>query len=68
MDLTYTTKSEPKPQPVRVTFDPPLAGYEEVKSRLLAMKADADEALGEVRNHIFLSTATHQYTRARFRK
>lgn len=48
MDLTYVTKSNSTPQPVRVPFDPPLAGYEEVKPRLLAMKADADEALGEV--------------------
>ncbi|KZV71496.1 hypothetical protein PENSPDRAFT_664381 [Peniophora sp. CONT] len=47
MDLTYVTKSNSTPQPVRVTFDPPLVGYEEVKPRLLAMKADADEALGE---------------------
>ncbi|KAI0033191.1 hypothetical protein K488DRAFT_48196 [Vararia minispora EC-137] len=47
MDLTYVTKSNPNPQPIRVTFDPPLAGYDEVKPRLLAMKADADESLGE---------------------
>lgn len=38
-----------KPQVVRVEFDPPLLGYEEVKPRLLGMKADADEALGTVR-------------------
>ncbi|KAF8129327.1 hypothetical protein EV363DRAFT_1338691 [Boletus edulis] len=31
---------------VHVKFDPPLAGYEEVKPRLLAMKADAQEELG----------------------
>ncbi|KAH9961893.1 hypothetical protein BC827DRAFT_1130937 [Russula dissimulans] len=57
MDLEYKTKdhslpsssSSSKPQVVRVEFDPPLLGYEEVKPRLLAMKADADEALGTVK-------------------
>ena len=38
-----------KPRVVRVEFDPPLLGYEEVKPRLLGMKAEADEALGTVR-------------------
>ncbi len=38
-----------KPQVVRVAFDPPLLGYEEVKPRLLGLKADADSALGTVR-------------------
>ncbi|KAI0313797.1 hypothetical protein OF83DRAFT_1165454 [Amylostereum chailletii] len=46
MDLTYQVKANAQPKPVRVEFDPPLLGYEEVKPRLLAMKADADEALG----------------------
>lgn len=46
MDLSYQTKSG-KNQ-VRVEFDPPLAGYEEVKPRLLSMKADAEESLGMV--------------------
>ncbi|KAI0288592.1 hypothetical protein BC826DRAFT_1037161 [Russula brevipes] len=50
MDLEYKTKESPaKPQAVRVEFDPPLLGYEEVKPRLLGMKADADEALGTVK-------------------
>ena len=31
-----------------VPFEPPLAGYEEVKPRLLAMKLDAEESLGMV--------------------
>jgi hypothetical protein len=49
MDLEFKTKdSAAKPQVVRVAFDPPLTGYEEVKPRLLGMKADADEALGTV--------------------
>lgn len=49
MDLEYKIKdSAAKPQVVRVPFDPPLAGHEEVKPRLLGMKADADEALGTV--------------------
>ncbi len=52
MDLEYKMKDalrSIKPQVVRVEFDPPLLGYEEVKPRLLGMKADADEQLGTVR-------------------
>lgn len=56
MDLEYKMKgalASSRPQVVRVEFDPPLLGYDEVKPRLLGMKADADEALGTVRefNH-----------------
>jgi len=51
MDLEFKIKdSAAKPKVVRVAFNPPLAGYEEVKPRLLGMKADADEALGTVRD------------------
>ncbi len=51
MNLEYNTKGSPnRPQIVRIEFDPPLLGYEEVKPRLLGMKADADEALGIVRD------------------
>ncbi|KAF8497782.1 hypothetical protein F5888DRAFT_1906566 [Russula emetica] len=52
MDLEYKMKGalkSSKPQVVRVKFDPPLLGYEEVKPRLLGMKVDADEALGTVK-------------------
>ena len=50
MNLEYKTKnSSNRPEIVRIEFDPPLLGYEEVKPRLLGMKADADEALGIVR-------------------
>jgi hypothetical protein len=50
MNLEYNTKDSPnRSQNVRIEFDPPLLGYEEVKPRLLGMKADADEALGIVR-------------------
>jgi len=52
MDLEYKMKgalASSKPPVVRVVFDPPLLGYEEVKPRLLGMKADADEALGTVK-------------------
>lgn len=48
MKLSYQTKANSSRQSVHVSFDPPLAGYEEVKPRLLSMKADADEALGTV--------------------
>ncbi|KAI0773104.1 hypothetical protein BD413DRAFT_603516 [Trametes elegans] len=47
MNLTYTTKGGATKE-VRVAFDPPLAGYEEVKPRLMGMKADAEEELGMV--------------------
>ncbi|KAI9060829.1 hypothetical protein FKP32DRAFT_1595163 [Trametes sanguinea] len=47
MNLTYQTKGGAS-KDVRITFDPPLSGYEEVKPRLLSMKADAEEELGMV--------------------
>ena len=47
--LLKSSTGTSKPQVVRVEFDPPLIGYEEVKPRLLGMKVDADEALGTVR-------------------
>lgn len=49
MDLTYTTKSGGSKKEIRVPFNPPLAGYDEVKGRLLQMKVDAEDALGMVR-------------------
>ena len=61
MDLEFKIKdSAAKPQVVRVAFDPPLTGYEEVKPRLLGMKADADEALGTVRDP-FAPLPTHPH-------
>lgn len=51
MTLTYTAKSGGAEKEVRVQFDPPLLGYEEVKPRLISMKVDAEEALGMVRMH-----------------
>ncbi|KAG8217081.1 hypothetical protein J3R82DRAFT_5105 [Butyriboletus roseoflavus] len=45
MNLSYSLKSGGVGS-VHVKFDPPLVGYDEVKPRLLAMKADAQEALG----------------------
>lgn len=47
MNLSYSLKSGGVGS-VHVKFDPPLAGYDDVKPRLLAMKADAQEALGMV--------------------
>ena len=49
MTLTYKTKTGSAEKEVRVQFDPPLSGYDEVKPRLIAMKVDAEEALGMVR-------------------
>ncbi|KAI0795909.1 hypothetical protein C8Q75DRAFT_711225 [Abortiporus biennis] len=47
MTLTYSTKAGGSAKKeIKVEFDPPLAGYEEVKPRLINMKADAEEALG----------------------
>ena len=49
MNLSYKPKGEKEEKEVRVAFDPPLAGYEEAKPRLLGMTADAQETLGMVR-------------------
>ena len=50
MSLEYKLKDKgEEKRSVRVHFDPPLSGYEEVKPRLLAMTADAQESLGMVR-------------------
>jgi hypothetical protein len=48
MTLTCTMKGGSK-RDVRVPIDPPLSGYEDVKPRLLEMKALAQEGLGMVR-------------------
>lgn len=51
MTLSYIpgkTKTGDRKQVV-VAFKPPLSGYNEVKGRMLGMKADAQEALGMVR-------------------
>ncbi|KAF8881565.1 hypothetical protein BD779DRAFT_1545536 [Infundibulicybe gibba] len=48
MTLTCTMKKDGAKQPVRITLDPPLAGYEDVKPRLLEMKALAQEGLGMI--------------------
>lgn len=55
MNIQYNTKDSPnRPQNVHIEFDPPLLGYDEVKPRLLGMKADADEVLGIVREQNFI--------------
>jgi len=59
MNLSYSLKSGGVGS-VHVKFDPPLAGYDDVKPRLLAMKADAQEALGMV-CHILSSTRSDIY-------
>lgn len=46
MDLSYQVKGSEEWKSVSVEFDPPLSGYEEVKPRLMQMKADAEEQLG----------------------
>ncbi|KDQ08427.1 hypothetical protein BOTBODRAFT_37990 [Botryobasidium botryosum FD-172 SS1] len=46
MTLSYIAKGSDSQNEIRIPFDPPLLGYEEVKPRLLAMKTDAEEALG----------------------
>jgi hypothetical protein len=50
MDITYTSGSKEEKQ-IKVMFDPPLLGYEEVKPRMIGMKADAEESLGMVSSH-----------------
>jgi len=57
MNINYKTPSSGNEKiPVRIEFEPPLSGYEEVKPRLLSMKADAEESLGMVR-----ATATTKF-------
>ncbi|KAG6332974.1 hypothetical protein ID866_6117 [Astraeus odoratus] len=48
MSLSYKLESGGNGQ-VHVPFQPPLAGYDEVKPRLLSMKADAQEGLGMIK-------------------
>ncbi|KAL4068747.1 hypothetical protein V8B97DRAFT_1872802 [Scleroderma yunnanense] len=48
MNLNYQMKSGGNDQ-VYVQFKPPLAGYDDVKPRLLSMKADAQEGLGMIK-------------------
>lgn len=49
MTISYQTSSSGDEKiPVQIGFEPPLFGYEEVKPRLLSMKAQAEEALGMV--------------------
>ncbi|KAF7986898.1 hypothetical protein HWV62_12665 [Athelia sp. TMB] len=49
MTLTCTIKGSSQKKVVVVAINPPLSGYEEVKPRLLAMKADAQEGLGMIK-------------------
>ena len=49
MTLQYEVNNTGVKKDVRVAFDPPLLGYEEVKPRLIGMTADAQEKLGMVR-------------------
>ncbi|KAI6114695.1 hypothetical protein EDD17DRAFT_1614627 [Pisolithus thermaeus] len=48
MTIKYKLKSGADGQVV-VSFQPPLAGYDEVKPRLLSMKVDAQESLGMIK-------------------
>lgn len=49
MTLSYKLTASPSTeQTLRITFDPSLTGYDEVKPRLLSMKLDAEESLGMV--------------------
>jgi hypothetical protein len=62
MDITYTSGSKEEKQ-VRVTFEPPLLGYEEVKPRMIGMKLDAEESLGMVsRSHLSFIFAVQKMT------
>ncbi|OCH91370.1 hypothetical protein OBBRIDRAFT_792303 [Obba rivulosa] len=50
MSLAYKTKGSGSNKiDIRILFEPPLLGYEEVKPRLLGMKVDAEEAMGMTR-------------------
>ncbi|KAJ7140021.1 hypothetical protein C8R43DRAFT_601727 [Mycena crocata] len=52
MTLTCTLKNGNKKE-VRVVLDPPLSGYDDVKPRLLEMKALAQEGLGMIKSPVF---------------
>ena len=58
MTLTCTLKSGSKKE-VRVALEPPLSGYEEVKPRLLEMKALSQEGLGMVGHGYFIHSRLH---------
>jgi len=49
MTLTCKLKGGNEKKVVRIPIDPPLLGYEEVKPRLLSMKAEAQEGLGMIK-------------------
>jgi len=55
MNMQYLTRGSDVKHLVRIPFDPPLLGYEEVKPRLMSMKVDAEEALGMAKNPIIRS-------------
>ncbi|KAI1793650.1 hypothetical protein LXA43DRAFT_999813 [Ganoderma leucocontextum] len=61
MNLTYQPKGSAASKEVRVEFDPPLAGYEEVKPRLMEMKAVAEEQLGMVKAPQVTSFQFHRH-------
>lgn len=47
MTLRYKLRPTDKEEKsIDITFDPPLANYEEVRPRLLSLKLDAQESLG----------------------
>ncbi|KAJ7280174.1 hypothetical protein C8J57DRAFT_1058193 [Mycena rebaudengoi] len=54
MTLTCTLKNGNKKQ-VRVALEPPLSGYDDVKPRLLEMKAIAQEGLGMIKSPVLTS-------------
>jgi len=54
MTLTCTLKDGAKKQ-VRVVIDPPLSGYDDVKPRLLEMKALSQEGLGMIKSPVFMT-------------
>jgi len=48
MTLSYTLRGSDARHEKQLLFDPPLASYEEVKPRLIAMKEEAGEAIGMI--------------------
>lgn len=54
MTLQYEVNKTAIKKDVRVAFDPPLLGYEEVKPRLIGMTAEAQESLGMVSHAFFI--------------
>lgn len=68
MTLAYKIKGSDAKKQVVVPIVPPLSGYDDVKPRLLEMKAKAQEGLGMVGSLLTLEKAELTVTRLKLLK